>query len=108
MKKIIFALCLLAAWPASAMTDSSASVGTGASTVLAAQGNRTWLLLFNRSSNNIWCSFTGTATVAGAGTFGLIGLGSNVIIQAPNPVPKEALSCIASGSSSGLTVLSIP
>ena len=109
MRRVVFLVGLLAAFPALAMTDSSANIGTGASTPLAAaSGTRSWVMLFNRSANNIWCSWTGTATVAGAGTFGLIGLGSNIVLSRPNLVPQEALSCIASGAGSGLTVLSVP
>ena len=109
MKRLLFVLILLAAWPAQAqMTDNSATVGTSASTVLAAATNRSFILLYNRSSNTIYCSWTATAVANAAGTFGLVGLGANLLITKPQVIPGNALSCIASGASSGLTALTIP
>ena len=110
MKRVIFTLlAVMLAGPAIAqMTDNSATVGTGASTVLAASTNRSFILLYNRSSNTIYCSWTGTAVANAAGTFALIGLGANLILSKPTIIPGNALSCIASGSSSGLTALTIP
>lgn len=104
-------LFLLIAGPALAITDSSATVGTSASNVLSAGSSvqpRINIHLVNRSTDNIWCSWTGTATVAGAGTFPLLGQGATVIYAAPQLVPQGALSCISSGASSGLTVLVTP
>ena len=104
-------LALTFAVPAQAMTDASATVETTAAVELAAGSGsqpRRNIHIINRSTNNIWCSWTGTATVAGAGTFPLLGQGASIVYGPPGLVPNEALSCISSGASSGLTILTVP
>lgn len=109
--RLILILLLLAGGPAFALTDSSATVtGTAANVLSAASGStpRRAIHIVNRSSDTIWCSWVGTATVAGTGTFPLLGQGSTIIYGPPGVVPQDALSCISAGTSSPLTVLVVP
>lgn len=110
---LLFAVLLVgAATPAFAQRDRSASIGTSASEALAASsGPAPWrnIHVVNRSTNNIWCSWTSASpTVAGAGTFPLLGQGATILYAAPGIIPQGPLNCIASGSSSGLTIITVP
>lgn len=109
--RLLLVLLLLAGGPAFALTDSSATVtGTAANVLSAASGStpRRNIHIVNRSTDNIWCSWTGTAVAAAAGTFPLLGQGATIIYGPPGLVPQDALSCISSGASSGLTILVTP
>jgi len=112
MKRLwVVIVALLVGIPAYAMTDSSATVSTSASTVLAAASGSTPrrnIHIVNRSTDNIWCKWTGTAAAAAAGNFPLLGQGATIIYGPSGQVPQEALSCISSGASSGLTILVSP
>ena len=88
------------------MIDSSATITGAASTPLVAKPGRTWVFIQNRSADNIWFNIGGTATVAGAGCIGLIGLGANVRFTAKEIPVYDAISFISSGASSGVTILS--
>lgn len=88
------------------MIDSSATITGTASTALEAKPGRAWILIQNRSSDNIWIRFGATATVAGAGCIGLIGLGANINFTAQEMAIGDYVSFISSGASSGVTILS--
>lgn len=82
-----------------------ATVGTShAQVAAAAKANRVYVLLHNPSApggNTIYCSFGGTAAVAGAGTLS-IAPGQYLTLE-NNFVPSDALDCIASGASTPMT-----
>lgn len=84
---------------------TSATVGTGHAQVLAASQVRLYLMLHNPSvagGNTIYCSFGGTATVAGAGTVS-IAPGQYVTWES-SYAPIDAIDCIASGASTPMTL----
>ena len=84
----------------------SATVGASHGNALAANVVTTYLLLHNPSAaggNTIYCSFGGTATVAGAGTVS-IAPGQYVVWES-SYAPRDAIDCIATGASTPLTIM---
>lgn len=89
--------------PTGTSLGASATV-TGSATLVLAEAPvaRFFLVIHNRSTDTVWCSFTTpTPTVGGAGTWPLIGQGANRTFL--TFIPKNALYCISSGTSSGVT-----
>lgn len=86
--------------------DSSTTLTGTPVTVLPQMIGRRWVLIQNRSSDNIWLRFGDVASVAGNGCIGLIGLGSNVQFLAQEMPLWNSISMISSGASSPVTVLS--
>lgn len=89
--------------PSGTSSTASATVTGSATLVLAATTvARFYLVIHNRSTDNVWCSFsTATPTVGGAGTWLLAGQGANRTFL--TFIPKNALYCISAGTSSGIT-----
>lgn len=109
------AFAMLCAFPGWAQTPveihptftafQGATVGTGHGQVLAVGQVKTYLMLHNPSSpggNTIWCAFGVTAVANAAGTVE-IAPGQYVTWESSS-APRSAIDCIASGSSTPLTI----
>lgn len=81
------------------------TVGTAHGNVMAANQVSLYLMLHNPSAlgaNTVYCSFGGTATVAGAGTLS-ISPGQYVTFEG-SYAPRDAVDCIATGANTPLTI----
>ena len=82
------------------------TIGTGASTVLAAGNTTTYLLLANPSvagGNTVYCAFGSTAVVNAAGTIPVAP--GQIMTFEGSYVPRDAVSCIATGASTPFTLV---
>lgn len=93
--------------PAIQTSDFSLLVGTTPISVFPANlflGSLFFMRLWNVSQTaTIWCSRTGVAAVNGAGSFPL-GAGMNETWTAPNAIPTNQLSVVATAAATPLTV----
>lgn len=93
------------ALPSTGIVFAGATVGASHAQVLAANLVFAYLMLHNPSAaggNTVYCSFGGTATVAGAGTLS-IAPGQYVTFES-NSLSTKAIDCIASGANTPLTI----
>jgi len=120
MKKLLFICSFFIASPAFAWStysefqqlfnsnptsaDHSVTISTSSTQVVPATTASNLLYIQNQSANNVACNFSGgTAVIGGAGSTDIQSKGW--ISFTDKQVPLNAINCIASASSTALTVI---
>lgn len=86
------------------MTHSNAAITDTASTVLAAQGQRDFLLIQNIGANEVWITLDGTTPVADQDI--MLAASGNGILLLDYIVPTEAIKAVcSSGETSTLSIV---